>query len=111
MLSSGLLKQINDLKNSIKESINYFDVNYKGIDEKGGIGIYGIAAVFYCRNIIFDIQNPSRRCNTHLIHSRYFIIILFASVTGFISDAFHKNDLILSSFSSYRSSAEAVLSL
>jgi hypothetical protein len=34
MLSSGLLKQINDLKNSIKESINYFDVNYKGIDEK-----------------------------------------------------------------------------
>ena len=45
MLSSGLLKQINDLKDSIKASINYFDVNYKGIDEKGGIGIYGIACV------------------------------------------------------------------
>ena len=45
MLNSGLLRQINELKNSLKESINYFDVNYKGIDEKGSIGIYGVNCV------------------------------------------------------------------
>lgn len=45
MLDSGLLKQIKELQNSFKESINYFDVNYKGIDENGSIGVKGISCV------------------------------------------------------------------
>jgi hypothetical protein len=45
MLSSGLLKQIKELKNSFKESINYFDVNYKGIDKNGSITLLGLPCV------------------------------------------------------------------
>lgn len=45
MLSSGLLRQIKDLQNAVKESINYFDINYSGIDDKGSITVRGISCV------------------------------------------------------------------
>lgn len=45
MLSSGLLKQIKNLQNSMKDSIDYFDVNYKEIDEKGSIAVRGLPCV------------------------------------------------------------------
>lgn len=45
MLDSGLLKQIKQLQNSLKDSIDYFDVNYKGIDDKGSITVKGISCV------------------------------------------------------------------
>lgn len=45
MLNSGLLKQIKELQNSLKESVRYFDINYQGIDKTGSIGIRGTSCI------------------------------------------------------------------
>lgn len=45
MVSSVLLKNIKTLKNSLKESISYVDLNYKGIDSDGSVTVDNEKAV------------------------------------------------------------------
>lgn len=45
MLTSGIIKQIESLRNSIKETISYWDVNYAGLNKKDTINVSDLDCV------------------------------------------------------------------
>lgn len=65
MVSPSIAKQINNLRNSIKEQINYFDVNFKDIDNSGSIHVSNLACVTQAYKIwlMSDMYDYHRRPN------------------------------------------------
>lgn len=63
MVSSSIAKQINSLRKSIKEQINYFDVNFKDIDKNGSIQVSNLACVTQAYKIwlMSDMYDYHRR--------------------------------------------------
>lgn len=63
MVSSSIAKQINSLRKSIKEQINYFDVNFKDIDKNGSIHVSNLACVTQAYKIwlMSDMYDYHRR--------------------------------------------------
>ena len=63
MVSSSIAKQISSLSKSIKDQINYFDVNFKDIDSNGSILVKDLACVTQAFKIwlMSDMNDYHRR--------------------------------------------------
>lgn len=62
-VDSSILKQIKSLRNAIKDQVNYFDVNYKGIDDNESIYVSSISCVIQAFKIwlMSDINDYPRQ--------------------------------------------------